>query len=533
MPDITLRFPFGDIVVAAKEGETVFEALRRENLPIRGDCNGKGSCGKCFVRVLKGDQAEPGEAEREKLGKFFHSGLRLACLWRPVDDIFIELPLEREKAKILTEDNGLAFQSDGEDGLAIAFDIGTTTIAGFLIDLKNGEKIAKASALNEQKIYGADVITRSNYTLENPNGLETLQKIILKQIGELSLQMLRESCENSEDVIRLALCGNPTMIQICAGMSLEKLAVLPYTPSYYGGFSKPAWECGIEFLPAGTEICFMPLISGYVGADCVAASLACGQDENEMLTLLVDIGTNGEMLLGNREKMFSCATAAGPAFEGGNISQGSGAVEGAVEKVYDDNGPKCTTIANHAAKSICGSGLIDAAALLVKKGCINASGLLSDEYCYDENYDERFDHEGNFVLANKSEGTEFDILLSPKDIRELQLAKSAIASGIESLLARAGVEAEAVEKLYLAGGFGNYIDQKNACFIGLIPEAFQEKIVVVGNAAGLGCCAYAASAKTRKRAEELRKKVENIDLSHDQGFSERFMENMAFDKAID
>lgn len=530
---ITFEFPNGDIVLEGDEGLTIFDILRDANLPIAGPCGGKGTCGKCLVKCLTDSFDLPNDAEKEKLGGLYKDGFRLACQLMIKEDACLELVLESDKAKIMVEAAEQSIQTDGEDGYAIAFDIGTTTIAGFLLDLKTGETIATNSALNAQRSYGADVITRCSYTLENEGGLEKLQSIVVKQLDTMCKKMIHQATISSDKIIRIVLAGNPVMMQLCVGMSVEQLAVLPYEPSYHQAFFKEAQELGLHSMIDTTPVWFMPVISGYVGADTIAASMAVEQDCQSAISLMIDIGTNGEIVLGNQDGLFCCSTAAGPAFEGGKIYCGMGGVEGAIEKIYDRDGPICETIGGSKAQGLCGSGLIDAVSVLLEQGCIDENGLLSDEWCVNSKYDQRFLSDGSFCLCSTAEGAEKDIVLTQQDIREIQLAKGAIAAGIEVLIKSAGIDWSDIDVVYLAGGFGSYIDYNSACHIGLLPQQLKNKIIGIGNAAGKGAREFAASEAKRVYANKLSSTTKYVELARTSQFNDCFMDQMLFMQAVD
>lgn len=530
---ITFEFPNGDIVLEGEQGTTIFDILRNENLPIAGPCGGKGTCGKCIVKCLTDSFDLPSDVEKENLGGLYTDGFRLACQLKVKEDARLELVLESAKAKIMVEASEKNIQTDGEDGYAIAFDIGTTTIAGFLLDLKTGETIATDSALNAQRSYGADVIARCSYTLENEGGLEKLQSIIMRQVDAMCRKMIDQAKILSDDVIRIVLAGNPVMMQLCAGISVEKLAVLPYEPSYHQAFFQEAQKLSLLSVTKDTSVWFMPVISGYVGADTIAASIAVDQDKKAITSLMIDIGTNGEIVLGNQDGLFCCSTAAGPAFEGGKIHCGMGGVEGAIEKIYDRNGVVCETIGGGAAKGLCGSGLIDAVSLLLRQGCIDENGLLSNEWCVNQKYEQRFLPDGSFCLCSQAEGAERDVVLTQRDIREIQLAKGAVAAGIEVLVRNAGIDWSDIDIVYLAGGFGSYIDYHSACHIGLLPQQLENKIIGIGNAAGRGVREFAANKLQREHADKLSETVEYVELARTTQFNDCFMEHMLFVQAID
>lgn len=515
------------VSLLAQDGENLYALLAKEHIPVEASCGGNGTCGKCRVQLVEGELGEPGEQERKKLGNLIEEqSLRLACLCQMRQDITINPILNLGEAQIMTGGNFDAAATDGEAGCGLAVDIGTTTVAAFLMDLAAGKMLRMKSGLNAQRIHGSDVIARCGYAIDHEGGVEKMQGLIIGQLNELAHALVEESGLQMGDIRRVCLAGNPAMMHLAAALPVNSIAVAPYSTQYHKGFARGAASLGFG-MADDVSVYFLPVISGYVGADTIAACMAAEQDQQNSLTLLIDIGTNGEIVLGNRDRLVACAAAAGPAFEGGKIACGIGGIEGAVDSFFDRNGPAFTTIGNKPAKGICGSGLVDLLAVLTQKGCIDETGVLSNEDCRDQAFARRFGDEG-FVLARAAEGAERDVYLTQRDVREVQLAKSAIASGIEILMMRLGVSADDIETVYLAGGFGSYIDYNSACMLGLIPAALREKIVGIGNAAGTGARQCVCSAAQRRRADDLCERIQYIELAEAKEFSDAFMENMMF-----
>ena len=406
-----------------------------------------------------------------------------------------------------------------------AIDIGTTTIAAYLIDLKTGETVASRSAMNPQRAYGADVISRTDYS-QKENGLDTLQKAIADKIDEMICDMVAEKGKAREDIYHIVCVGNTVMVHLLAGVTPENIAASPFIPAFTAPVFLNAPEIGMVFSNAMLEI--GPCVAGYIGADTTAAALACAMDEYEGKALLIDIGTNGEIALGGRDGIVCCSAAAGPAFEGAHIRCGSGAVSGAISsvKLSEDGEVALETIGGTEPASICGSGIVDAVAEMLRVGLIDETGRIDEDEAPEVWGDRLFDSPAGLAFALTDDKKVF---ICQKDIREVQLAKSAIAAGIHILLKKSKVGFANVEKLYLAGGFGNYIDVHNACMIGLLPAELEDKTEAIGNAAGTGARYMTLNTTACGRAEDMAYKMEYIELSSQRDFTELFSENMLFE----
>ncbi len=386
-----------------------------------------------------------------------------------------------------------------------AIDIGTTTMAAYLVDLSTGVLAATASMLNPQRAYGGDVITRANHTMEHPEGLQTLARLVRGGVADLIDEMRARGNVEAGEIRHIALVGNTIMMHLAAELSVKYIATLPFVPVYAGTRHTPASTLRLPYENA--MVTLGPCVAGYVGADTVAAVVACGLDAPGEAALMIDIGTNGEIALRVGEKMWCCSAAAGPAFEGAHIRCGSGAMDGAIDSVrIVDGAPIVTAIGDKKPASICGSGIVDAVAELLRAEIIDETGRM----------------EGDFTLAD-------GVFICQKDVREVQLAKAAIAAGIGVLADAAGIDIADIKKLYLAGGFGNYIDKKNACEIGLLPLGLLNRIESVGNAAGTGARMMISDQSALSRAEEVRRRMTYIELSASADFQERFADNMLFE----
>lgn len=469
----------GKVKITVPTDTNLLDALRNAGLAPDAPCGGRGTCGKCRVTV---DGVE-----------------MLACRTKVDRDMTVELSASA-KAAILTD--GLAVQSGGT-GYSLAFDIGTTTVVGFLLD--GGSELSCESARNPQAAYGADVISRIQYALKTDGTV--LTKVIRACLTELTETLCRKAGVAAGDIRTVSIVGNPAMQQLFLGIAPENLAKIPFAPALTEGKRVNA----SEYLPIleKAELLIVPDISGFVGADTVACMLATQMDRQEDWTLLVDIGTNGEMVLGNRDRLVACSTAAGPALEGANISCGMRGQAGAIDHVRLENGEmECTVIGGGRAIGICGSGLIDAAASALELGLINARGRVQTG-------------DRNIPLTD-------DIVLTQDDVRQLQLAKGAIAAGIRLMAAHLGIELEDIRRVYLAGAFGTFMDPESACRAGLLPQELAGKIQAIGNAAGSGAKMLACDPSALEYAQALVEKTEFLELASVPDFQHCFAENMRF-----
>lgn len=404
------------------------------------------------------------------------------------------ITLFSRQAKVLTQGIHTEYATDREEGLGLAIDIGTTTIAAYLMDCMSGTELARTSMLNPQRIHGADVITRLKYSLEGPECADRVSDEIRHSISEISEQLLQKAKTSYRSIKRCCLVGNTVMMHLAGHYNAAGLSQAPFDPFY-----TKAHTC--EF--SGIPTLFGGCISGYVGADTVAAMLSCGMDQNPDTVLLIDIGTNGELVLKHHERFVSCSCAAGPAFEGAHITCGIGAIEGAIDHVESDG--SYTTIGSAPAIGICGSGLVDAIAYLVENEMISPVGRMSSEYRITDS-----------------------VYIAPHDVREVQLAKAAIAAGIDILVQEAGITYDQIDHVYLAGGFGSYIRVSSACKIGMLPTEIEDKIIPVGNAAGDGAKMMLLSKSSLERAETMRCQTHYIELSTHPDFEDLYTDHLLF-----
>jgi len=399
------------------------------------------------------------------------------------------------------------------DSYGIALDIGTTTVAIYLVDLNKGSLLGAKAMYNRQTTYGDDVITRIIYSEENADGLEKLTQAVRETVNQLISELAKEKNVSLEDILVLEVAGNPTMLHLFAGLEPKYIRKEPYLPTANFIPQVHAKEIGININPEAM-VSFLPGVASYVGGDVTAGVLACGMNESPALSLLIDLGTNGEMVLGNKDFLISAACSAGPAFEGVGIKSGIRALEGAIERIQvssDGSEVKYFSIGGTLPKGICGSGLVDSIAELFKGGFIDKRG--------------KFVRESSSRIRETSEGLEFvivpaketfkgeDIVLGEPDIANLIRSKGAVFLGAEVLLEQMGYSFKDLKKIYIAGMFGTYLDIEKAKIIGLLPDLAKEKFVFMGNSAITGSKMCLLSGKAREKVKEIAQKMAYLELS--------------------
>ena len=410
----------------------------------------------------------------------------------------------------------------------LAIDIGTTTIAGYLLDLNSSQEMGIRSQINPQRSFGADVIARIKHVYEHSEtGLKELQEAVVSAINRMIHQLCQTAAIEPAHIYKVTVAGNPTMLHLFTAVDPSQIDHSPYIPVLRDGMIISANELGLETNSEG-RVYIIPAISGYVGADITAGVLFSGLHQSSKLSLFVDIGTNAEIVLGNKERMLACSTPAGPAFEGALIKHGMSATPGAIAHVLlgGDSEPRLEVIGNSIPKGICGSGLIDLIAELRKLELINEKGKLLTQdnlrYAKRVTSDER--SQPQFLVS----GGDKPISLTQQDIRELQLAKGAIRSGVDIVLREWGATPEDVDVVYLAGAFGNYVRRESVLRIGMLPPFPSEKLKPVGNAAGQGAKLCLLNQGKWIEAQELAERVQYRELSYYNGFSDTFIESLRF-----
>jgi uncharacterized 2Fe-2S/4Fe-4S cluster protein (DUF4445 family) len=424
---------------------------------------------------------------------------------------------------------------------AIAFDLGTTTVVATLLDTSTGTPAAVASMLNKQQPFGADVITRISATMMDPDALGRLQELAHATLDELTREVCSEAGVDTAEIYEVALAGNATMTALALGIDPEPLGVAPFIMSSATLPELLASDLGVHVHPRARAV-VLPALGAYVGGDIVAGMLASGMDRDKRMRLFIDVGTNCEIVLGDGERIVSTAAPAGPAFEGGAIRCGMRAAEGAIEVVkVDPTGPlgtvTCQVIGDVAAQGLCGSGLVDAVAELVRVGLLDPSGRFVSEEVAAELLPGLADRLGEvngervFALAWHDDGKHEladSVYLSQRDVRELQFAKAAISTGWTLMLEELGADPSDVQQVLLAGSFGSYLSPASAVRIGLVPNLPVLRIVSAGNVAGEGAKMTLLSMQERKGAHALLEEVRYVELSDRSDFNDRFVDQLAF-----
>jgi uncharacterized 2Fe-2S/4Fe-4S cluster protein (DUF4445 family) len=415
----------------------------------------------------------------------------------------------------------------------MAFDVGTTSIVGFLIDLDTGEQLAAVGSMNPQAVYGGDLMSRIAFAQFNAEALKKLQTRVLAAINGF----VKEACEQAKvaptHVYKVVIVGNTCMHHIFLGIDPTYVGLAPYAPSVRAPVVVTAKELLIRVNP-NAAVCFLPIVAGFVGADTMAVVLATRIYESPDVRVAVDIGTNGEVVMGSRRKLMACSAPAGPALEGAQIKHGMRGAVGAIEKIEIGEDVTCGVIGAVPPIGICGSGLIDAVAKMLDAKVLDPSGLLrvDDRDLLPPALRDRLlerDGERQFVLAWAAEsGNDRDIAITQQDVRQLQLAKGAIYSGILMLRKVMGIADGQIKELMLAGGFGNYINIESAVRIHLLPDLPLEKIRYVGNAAALGAQMALLSETERNRTVELARSIEHVSLAARPDFQDIFIEAICF-----
>lgn len=414
-------------------------------------------------------------------------------------------------------------KKDNQPLYGLAVDIGTTTIAVYLVNLVTGEITAKKGAYNQQAKYGDDVITRIVHAVEERNGLEDLQQAVVTSINQLIEEILSEQQLNVDELWVGVLAGNTTMTHLLLGIDPKHIRLEPYIPTVNQVPFIKAKELGLS-LNKEAWLYLLPSIASYVGGDITSGVLASGMDDEEKLTLLIDIGTNGEMVLGNNQWLMACACSAGPAFEGGGIKYGMRAMNGAIERVIigNDLEVKVQTIGHEPAIGLCGSGLIDCIATLRDAGIIDRTGKINTSKETPRIIEG--DEGPEFVLVwNQESGNGENICISENDIKNLIRSKGAIFAGIRVMLGMMELPMEAIDQVLIAGGFGNYINIKDAITIGLLPDLPVEKYKFIGNSSVKGAYMVLRSKQALQKVNEIGEKMTYLELSVGNSFMDEYV----------
>lgn len=518
------------------EGTTLLQAAREGGFNLEAPCDGRGSCGKCRVRV-SGQVAVPDEFEAGLLGNLLHTGSRLACRTKVYGPVQAEIvSTGRETFVALTEARSSQWIFDppvrnrcqaGLPCYGIALDIGTTSIAAELIDLVNGKSLGVEACLNPQTAYGGDVLTRISFAAEHANGTQMLQAKVVEGIGTLIERLTAVHSIGSEDIYEMIVAGNTTMLHLFLGVSPRSLAQAPFRPVFTQQVDMSPAKAGLHMAKGGV-ITLLPSAAAFIGADIVAGLLAVGRCFYSRTALFIDIGTNGEIVASKNGKLVATSSAAGPALEGMNISCGCRAETGAIEAVAinDNYNINIEAIGTASLRGICGSGLIDLVAELVRCGLIEPNGRFAQKNKLPTVLASRLvDVNERSAFMVSEEGR---IYLSQKDVRQVQLAKGAIAAAIAFLLQKLDIAYADLEEVLVAGAFGAHLKPSSLIGIGLLPPECREKIRFVGNTAKEGAKAVLLNRQAAADVVDLAQAIEVIDLSCQPGFQDCFIRALSY-----
>ena len=568
---------------------SILDQLRVQGILLESPCNGKGVCGKCKVRILRGNAGPLTETERSFLTmEEIEQGIRLACMAVPVEPVDLDplellktehtqvlgssampavslqpavtaqpvpkdrewsgnslaetiLPPEKQPALTLlrslasltadTEVEVVSYLGRPVDLIrrtplwGMAVDLGTTTVSVSLVDLRTGQEVCEDGFVNPQKAFGLDVLSRIQYTLEHSTGIADLQRTIAEALQSCAERLSHQAGGSVRDIFEVSVAGNATMIHLLLGVHPASLSQTPFRTVFRDAVTVPAAQAGLHLHPEAVLYC-LPAVSAYIGGDIVAGALAERLDEREDTVFFVDIGTNGEMILCRDHKLVSCSCAAGPALEGMNIGCGMRAAQGAIEAVsLLDDRIELHTIGSGTPKGLCGSGLLDVVSQAVAKGIINKRGRIVPDHPLVCE-----DANGKRQITLSSEQ---NISLTQGDIRQVQLCKGAILSGCQCLLDELKLRPEEIDHVLVAGQFGRHLSPESLVGAGLLPPAFASKISYVGNSSRAGATMCLFSQAERQRAQRMARAISYVDLSTKSGYESSFLSCMSFDLRAD
>ncbi len=530
-----------DVKVLAERGENILDLMQKNGIAIDAPCSGNGTCGKCRIRITSGavDTTHSPRLSRDD----YHDNWRLACQSRVIGDAVIWVPAAASAFRndIVTADLSTPEELERYDAaidgifscgiargceekkLGVAVDIGTTTVTAAMLDLETGKVLSKGSMGNGQIRYGADVINRIIQS-SKPGGKEKLRSAVREEtLIPIMESMIKEAGAEKDDIKRIVIAGNTTMEHLFAGVDAESIRLEPFVPAFLELHGKTAGDMG---LPAAEDapVIFAPNVGSYVGGDITAGTLTSMLWNDEQMSLFIDLGTNGELVMGNSDYMLCCACSAGPAFEGGDISCGMRATKGAVDSVEidpDTLDPALSVIGGGKPRGLCGSGLISIISELFRTGAISAKGkfigrnrrIVYDEYggaCY-------------IVAFPEESGTGKSIELDESDLDNFIRAKAAIFSAIRAMLDVVDMTVDDIDRIIIAGGIGSGIDIDKAISIGMLPKLPLEKYSYIGNSSLTGACAMLLSSEAEQKVYDIGRNMTYIELSTHPGYMDEFV----------
>lgn len=520
-----------DRLIKTRSGISLMEALIGKSIFLRSDCGGRGVCGKCIIK------------KKLKNGNY---EIQNACSFEISEDISIEIPESSLQSSHIMSKASLSFpeifnrrfKNQGSDNCyGIATDIGTTTIAIYLCNMTEGKVLSSIAIKNPQALYGDDVMSRIGAIGLEEKNLGHLQGLVIKAIEWGIKKLLKASNLDDSIISQMTAVGNPTMIHILAGVNPESIGMSPYQPAFYEARNIESED--LCFTIKNVSIQLLPQVSGFIGGDILGAAIAVDLENQPEGTLLVDLGTNGELMLKGEGKLYATSCATGPAFEGASLSCGMQAIAGAINKVVIKNQkdlPEYTLIGQlnpSRAKSltpepsgICGTGVLSAVAQFCKNGIIEPGGLFNKR---DNIPALQKDDTGKvqYILApSDNEDNSNAVYISQKDIRSVQLGKAALITGIEFLLKEAGLEKP--EKIIIAGAFGSFLDKNDMITLGMIPALDQDKVIIAGNSAGAGAVMVLCDNTFLEKSIQMADKITVVELAANQDFQNMFIQQLGF-----
>ncbi len=552
-----------------RKNESLLSALRRQapDLAPVSPCGGKHTCGKCRIIVKSGAVSSPTETELSFLSsQELSDGVRLACFVtpaHPLTPVVVELTdaggmheilagglrpsfnfnpcLTKKRAEIIPaaqadqQEDTVFFRdapitavpaSEAGGLYAVAVDIGTTTIACALLDMQTGKQLGQAADINPQTVYGSDVLSRIEHAMQQPDGVQELQSLVVGCLNRLTAQLADQAGIGTRVIYAYAVAANTTMLHLLLGVNPRSLAMAPYTPVFTDERIVRTEDLSLQNCSADAVLCCLPSISAYIGADILAGidiSAIAGASDT---VLFIDIGTNGEIVLSRRGTLSACSCAAGPALEGMNISCGMRAADGAIEQVQTgEQGFAVKTIGDAVPSGLCGSGVLTTMAALLRAGAVDPSGRIADPL--PDAFQAHVRPNGKtpaFILSGGSSPVSF----TQADVRQVQLAKGAILSGITALLTQAGLTTSDVDRVLIAGQFGAHLSEESLLDVGILPKAFEGRIQYVGNTSLTGAELFLLDCASGERMRTLSTDVSYLELSTYPGYTRLLMDCMKF-----
>lgn len=515
--------PYGKRI-KGRSGRSLLEAIVDSSIFLRSDCGGRGTCGKCAVNIISAS------GEKESIS---------SCNCEVKEDMKIEIPMSSLLSSHIISKAPVSFPTSftkrksanfEEKGFGVAVDLGTTTIAVYICNRSKGEVVSSIAVKNPQAFYGDDVMSRIGAIGEEKNNLRHLQRLVVNSIEWGILELLKDQSLAQTSITQIVAVGNPTMIHILSGVDPAPIGISPYQPAFYEARTIDSASLGFDLgnIPLHT----LPQISGFIGGDILSAALATDLENQPEGTILIDLGTNGELLLKGKDKLLATSCATGPAFEGASLSCGMQAIPGAINSVEikDAHDFAFHTIINSKKKvyptGICGTGVISAVAELWRKGIIKPGGaFINDTSIKPLQKDSEARPQYTLVEENIKRDTA-SVFISQKDIRSVQLGKAALMAGIEFLVKEAGYTKPS--KIIIAGAFGTFIEKEDMITIGMIPEMAPDKIEIAGNSAGAGAVMVLSDEYYYQRAIDMAEKIVTIDLATNISFQDVFVERLSF-----